>query len=108
MNDAILPDGSVYAYVSWGGQNANATSPDAPPTLHVFRTGGGAGSGPVTVLEVATPAAGQQPGVSGSLSALDMAAAPDGDGVVVFAAGADGHENIGSYGGRLYAWRVRV
>jgi hypothetical protein len=107
MSDAMLADGSVYAYISWGGQNLNATSPDAPPTLHVFRTGGGAGTGPVAVVEVSTPAPGQT-GVSGSLTTFDMAPAPDGNGVVVFASGVDGHRNVGSAGGLLYAWRVVV
>jgi hypothetical protein len=39
---------------------------------------------------------------------MDMAAAPDGNGTIVFASGVDGHKNIGSNGGILYAWRVLV
>ncbi len=84
-------------------------APATPPTLHVFWTGGVAvpgSAGPLAVLEVSTPAGPLQPGASGSLVSLDMAPAPDGNGTLVLASGVDGHKNVGSGGGVLYAWRV--
>ncbi len=100
FNDAITSDGSVYAYISSGGTALVPGGP-VPPTLHLFYTSAEGAKGPFA--EVATMAAGN---VSASLQAFDMATESDGATLIVFATGQDGHYNIGSYGGKSYAWSI--
>ena len=106
--DALSDDGSLYAYVSWGGAAA-MTNGSIPPTLHLYRTAAALKKlGPI--LQIATVATGSQ--TSASLNSLDLAvirpppasrAAPY---VLIVAVGIDGHENEGSNGGTAYAWNI--
>ena len=95
QTDAMTPDGTVYAFSSWGGAPANATSPQ-PPTMHVFNVSSGA-----VLAEIPTP---------GSLEEFDMALdpTPGSRAVLVLATGLDMHANIGSNGGMAFLWRVEL
>ena len=87
----MTPDGSVYAFSSWGGAPSNGRQ---PATMHIFNVSTGA-----VIAEIPTV---------GSLEEFDMAYDPNpgSSAVLVLATGLDQHANLGNNGGQSFLWRV--
>ena len=108
----MSPDGSIYAYVSWGGASLGDRLVSTPPTVHVFHTEAVGSNAPIAQMVTPSPWNTTAGTVSASPAAIDLLverSREDGQlSVLVLAVGQDCHMNLGSSGGLRYLWRVAV